>query len=33
LRWWTSDAKPEVREGMKKLIEQGYFGFEHGGMI
>jgi len=33
IRWWTSDAKANVREGMKKLIEMGYFGFEHGGMI
>jgi Glycosyl hydrolases family 38 N-terminal domain len=33
IKWWNTDATPEVREDMKKFIARGIFSLEHGGMV
>lgn len=33
IRWWKSEATPEVKEDMKQLIKRGILSLEHGGMV
>lgn len=33
LKWWKTDTDDETKSDMKKLVQMGIFGIEHGGMV